>query len=266
MSSEHGAVPSRFTRHADDCRSAAPYRGIPDRADARSAARGRIRIAELRYRAGRGRRSPKWRAAGSRSAMCAAPRTRTYLVQAFGDELLMQLQLNVHRLVVVYRVPALDALDASSLVGASRTLAPRGRACRLEIRLARRPDLPGEGGRRWVETYCYAFAAPDLLENEPGTALLAHRHRPDDALLHARGGPLRRAPVAAPRRFPGLIRYGWRTRFSRPERVRQDRETPSAARRAASDRPPRCGRSAPAETEAGSPVRVRDADSRTARR
>jgi len=39
----------------------------------------------------------------------------TYLVQAFGDELLMQLQLNVHRLVVVYRVPALDALDGSTL-------------------------------------------------------------------------------------------------------------------------------------------------------
>ena len=39
----------------------------------------------------------------------------TYLVNAFGDELLMQLQLNVHRLVVVYRVPALDALDASTL-------------------------------------------------------------------------------------------------------------------------------------------------------
>ena len=29
----------------------------------------------------------------------------TYLVNAFGDELLMQLQLNVHRLVVVYRAP-----------------------------------------------------------------------------------------------------------------------------------------------------------------
>lgn len=40
----------------------------------------------------------------------------TYLVQAFGDELLMQLQLNVHRMVVVYRVPAIDAsLDASTL-------------------------------------------------------------------------------------------------------------------------------------------------------
>jgi hypothetical protein len=30
----------------------------------------------------------------------------TYLVQAFDDELLMQLRLNMHRLVVVYRVPA----------------------------------------------------------------------------------------------------------------------------------------------------------------
>jgi hypothetical protein len=39
----------------------------------------------------------------------------TYLVDSFGDELLMQLQLNVHRLVVVYRVPALDALDANTL-------------------------------------------------------------------------------------------------------------------------------------------------------
>src|SRR5246127_1910984 len=39
----------------------------------------------------------------------------TYLISAFGEEMLMQLQLNVHRLVVVYRVPALDALDASTL-------------------------------------------------------------------------------------------------------------------------------------------------------
>src|SRR6202047_3369665 len=39
----------------------------------------------------------------------------TYPINAFGEELLMQLQLNVHRLVIVYRVPALDALDASTL-------------------------------------------------------------------------------------------------------------------------------------------------------
>src|SRR5947209_3204246 len=53
--------------------------------------------------------------------LCAAARGRveirhvrgasdaTYMVQAFGDALLMQLQVNVHRLVVVYRVPALEA-------------------------------------------------------------------------------------------------------------------------------------------------------------
>jgi hypothetical protein len=55
----------------------------------------------------------------------------TYLINAFGEELLMQLQLNVHRLVVVYRVPALDALDASSLayvwnVGVSAPSMPAG--------------------------------------------------------------------------------------------------------------------------------------------
>ena len=38
-----------------------------------------------------------------------------YLINSFNDELLMQLQLNVHRLVVVYRVPALYALDADTL-------------------------------------------------------------------------------------------------------------------------------------------------------
>jgi hypothetical protein len=49
-------------------------------------------------------------------------------MNSFNEELLMQLQLNVHRLVV-YRVPALDALDAD-------TLAPWRRARRMEIRLA----------------------------------------------------------------------------------------------------------------------------------
>ncbi len=90
----------------------------------------------------------------------------TYLVQAFGDELLMQLQLNVHRLVVVYRVPALGALDATSLavhlerwrIGAEHA------GWRFGWRDA---PIPGAAGRRWVETYCYAFAAADFLENEP---------------------------------------------------------------------------------------------------
>jgi hypothetical protein len=110
------------------------------------------------------------------TSLCAAARGRveirhvrgasdaTYLVAAFGDELLMQLQLNVHRFVVVYRVPALNALDAN-------TLAVQLERWRLGAEHAgwkfgwRDAPLPGESGRRWVETYCYAFASQDLLEN-----------------------------------------------------------------------------------------------------
>jgi hypothetical protein len=89
----------------------------------------------------------------------------SYLVRAFGDELLMQLQLNVHRLVAVYRVPALDALDAS-------TLAVRLERWRIGAEHAgwkfgwRDAPILGDPVRRYVETYCYAFAAPDFLENE----------------------------------------------------------------------------------------------------
>jgi hypothetical protein len=89
----------------------------------------------------------------------------TYLVNSFGDELLMQLQLNVHRLVVVYRVPALDALDAI-------TLAVRLERWRLGAEHAgwkfgwRDAPVAGDPGRRYVETYCYAFAGRDFLEDE----------------------------------------------------------------------------------------------------
>jgi hypothetical protein len=89
----------------------------------------------------------------------------SYLVNAFDDDLLMQLQLNVHWLVVVYRVPALDALDAS-------TLAIRLERWRIGAEHAgwkfgwRDAPIPGDLGRRYVETYCYAFAANDFLENE----------------------------------------------------------------------------------------------------
>src|ERR1700758_631629 len=94
-------------------------------------------------------------------ALCAAARGRveirhvrgaadaTYMVQAFGDELLMQLQLNVHRLVVVYRVPALDALDAN-------TLAVRLERWRIGAEHAgwkfggRAAPLRGEPARRYV--------------------------------------------------------------------------------------------------------------------
>jgi hypothetical protein len=89
----------------------------------------------------------------------------SYLVNAFDDDLLMQLQLNVHRLVVVYRVPAFDALDAS-------TLAIRLERWRSGVEHAgwkfgwRDAPIAGDPGRRYVETYCYGFAANDFLENE----------------------------------------------------------------------------------------------------
>jgi hypothetical protein len=89
----------------------------------------------------------------------------TYLISAFGDELLMQLQLNVHRLVV-YRVPALDALDAGTLaVGLERWRIGAERAgWKFGWRDA---PIAGDPGRRYVETYCYAFAGSDFLEDEP---------------------------------------------------------------------------------------------------
>ncbi len=89
----------------------------------------------------------------------------TYIVHAFGDELLMNLQLNVHRLVVVYRVPGLDALDAA-------TLSVRLERWRIGAEHAgwkfgwRDAPIEGKSGQRFVETYCYAFASPDFLENE----------------------------------------------------------------------------------------------------
>ena len=116
------------------------------------------------------------------TSLCAAARGRveirhvrgasdaTYLVAAFGNELLMQLQLNVHRFVVVYRVPALNALDANTLaVQLERwRLGAEHAGWKFGWRDAPIIERPGSGdpGRRYVETYCYAFAAPDFLENE----------------------------------------------------------------------------------------------------
>jgi hypothetical protein len=87
-----------------------------------------------------------------------------YLVAAFGDELLMQLQLNVWRLVVVYRVPAGQAVDAASL--ASRLerwrIGAEHAGWRVGWREAANPD---EAEQRFVETYCYATAAEDFLDS-----------------------------------------------------------------------------------------------------
>jgi hypothetical protein len=88
----------------------------------------------------------------------------TYLVAAFGDALVVQVQLNIHRFVVVYRVPVREALDAASLQ-------PRLERWRIGAEHAGWTigwrDALGhdESAQRLVEIYCYAFAKPDFLDD-----------------------------------------------------------------------------------------------------
>lgn len=88
----------------------------------------------------------------------------TYLVAAFGDALVVQVQLNIHRFVVVYRVPVREALDAASLQ-------PRLERWRIGAEHAgwtigwRDALGDGEPAQRLVEIYCYAFAKPDFLDD-----------------------------------------------------------------------------------------------------
>ena len=89
----------------------------------------------------------------------------TYLVAAFGEELTLQVQLNVHRFVVIYRVPAVDALDAAGLQPRLERWRIGAEHAGWKIGLRDALD-PADPRRRLVETYCYAFAAPDFLADE----------------------------------------------------------------------------------------------------
>jgi hypothetical protein len=85
-----------------------------------------------------------------------------YLVEAFGDALLMQLQLNLWRMVVVYRVPAADALDAASLGTRLERWRIGAEHAGWKIGFRDAFDPP----RRWVDTYAYAMGPRELLEDE----------------------------------------------------------------------------------------------------
>lgn len=86
-----------------------------------------------------------------------------YLIEAFGDELLMQLQLNVWRLVAVYRVPSVNALDAAGLqVRLERW--QRGAEHAGWVFGWRDSVDPSLGSpQHFVETYCYAKTEHDFL-------------------------------------------------------------------------------------------------------
>ena len=127
-----------------------------------------------------------------------SPRKRcsdcTYLVGAFGDELMMQRPLNVHRFVVVFRVPAIDALDAAGLLPRlDRWRIERQHAgWRIGWRDAVAQDNPAQ---RYVETYCYAFAEPGFLDDDM-QQLYWRTDIVHGAVLHARDAALRGDAVA----------------------------------------------------------------------
>jgi hypothetical protein len=82
-----------------------------------------------------------------------------YLVEAFGDALLMQLQLNLWRLVVVYRAPAGEGLDAANLAARLERwrIGAEHAGWTIGFRDAYEPP------RRWVDSYAYAMGREDFL-------------------------------------------------------------------------------------------------------
>jgi hypothetical protein len=85
-----------------------------------------------------------------------------YLIEAFGDALLMQFQLNLWRMVVVYRVPATDALDAAGLSTRLERWRIGAEHAGWKIGFRDSFDPP----RRWVDIYAYAMGPEDLLKND----------------------------------------------------------------------------------------------------
>jgi len=88
-----------------------------------------------------------------------------YLIQGLGAQLELYLQLNVYRLVVVYRIPAQGTLDSSAL---------QPRFARWSIGAAdagwtigwRDAIDPGDETKRFIEVYGYASLPVDFLDDE----------------------------------------------------------------------------------------------------
>ncbi|AWK88814.1 hypothetical protein [Azospirillum thermophilum] len=87
-----------------------------------------------------------------------------YRIEAFGDALLMRLQLNVRRFVAIYQVPVEDPID-------SNTIAPHFERWAIGAGHAgwmigwRDGTDPWAADRRVVETYCYAMLPEDYLDD-----------------------------------------------------------------------------------------------------
>jgi hypothetical protein len=88
-----------------------------------------------------------------------------YLVNAFGEDLLMKMQLNVRRFVVVYSVPVVLPIGSSTIAPHFERWATGAQHAGWMIGW-RDAAAPREPDQHWVETYCYANLEPDFLVND----------------------------------------------------------------------------------------------------
>jgi hypothetical protein len=88
-----------------------------------------------------------------------------YLISAFQDKLLMQVQLNVRRFVIIFRVPAIAPANAESLRPRFH-MWERGAVHVGWEMLWRDSVRDEEPDQVYIEIYCYASPSEDFLENE----------------------------------------------------------------------------------------------------
>ena len=87
-----------------------------------------------------------------------------FRVMAFGDALVMTLQLNVRRFVAVYQVPVADPIDSATVAAHFERWAIGAGHAGWTIGWRDGTD-PWQPERRVVETYCYAMLPDDFLSN-----------------------------------------------------------------------------------------------------
>ena len=88
-----------------------------------------------------------------------------YLVTAFGEDLLMKMQLNVRRFVVIYSTPVVLPVGSSTIAPHFERWAAGAQHAGWMIGW-RDAAAPAEPDQHWVETYCYANLEPDFLVND----------------------------------------------------------------------------------------------------
>jgi hypothetical protein len=88
-----------------------------------------------------------------------------YLVKALGSCFEVYVQLNVYRLVVIYRIPAQGTLDSAALQPRFARWALGAADAGWKIGWRDAIDA-GEDARRAIEVYCYAALPVDFLQDE----------------------------------------------------------------------------------------------------